>query len=116
MRRDDEIRLRHMLDAAQEALSFVQGRDRSKLDTNRQLVLSLVKDIEIVGEAAAQVSEATRARTPEIPWKEIVSTRNRLVHGYFSINLDIVWQTTQEDLPSLIALLERLVSGESTDD
>ena len=105
-----------MLDAAREARSFVQGRDRSELDRDRQLVLSLVKDIEIVGEAAAQVSEATRARTPEIPWQEIVSTRNRLVHGYFSINLDIVWQTTREDLPSLIVLLERLVSDESLED
>jgi len=59
MQRDDVIRLRHMLDAAREAITFVQGRNRSDLDTDRQLALSLVKEVEIVGEAAYQVSQAT---------------------------------------------------------
>ena len=116
MLKDDEIRLRHMLDAAREAVSFARGRVRSDLETDRQLVLSLVKDIEIVGEAAAQVTESTRAQALDIPWQVIVAMRNRLVHAYFSINLDIVWQTVQQDLPTLIAQLERVVSPESSDD
>ncbi|MDE0111002.1 MAG: DUF86 domain-containing protein [Albidovulum sp.] len=106
MRRDDEIRLRHMLDAACEALSFVQGRTRDDLDMDRQLVLALIKDIEFVGEAAAQVTEPARRDMPRVPWEKIVGMRNRLVHAYFDINLDIVWNTAQEDLPELIALLE----------
>ena len=106
MRRDDEIRLRHMLDAADEAISFARGRTRGDLDNNRQLVLAPVKDIEIVGGAATQIGEPTRLRLPEIPWQRIVGMRNRLVHAYFDINLDIVWKTVQEDLPELIALLE----------
>ena len=110
MRKDDEIRLRHMIEAAREAVSFARGRARGDLETDRQLVLSLVKDIEIVGEAAAQVTESARARAPDIPWQAIVAMRNRLVHAYFSINLDIVWQTVQQDLPALIAQLERVVS------
>ena len=68
MHRDDEIRLRHMLEAAREAVSFARGRVRADLETDRQLVLSLVKDIEIVGEAAAQVTGPTRLQTPEIPF------------------------------------------------
>ena len=116
MYRDDEIRLRHMLDAACEAVSFAQGRTRGDLEIDRQLVLSLVKDIEIVGEAAAQVTEAVRVEFPEIPWQEIVAMRNRLVHAYFSINLDIVWRTVQEDLPVLIAQLERIVPPDSPHD
>ena len=116
MRRDDEIRLSHMLDAAREAVSFARGRVCGDLEIDRQLVLSLVKDVEIVGEAAAQVTEPTRTQLPEIPWQEIVGMRNRLVHAYFSINLDIVWQTVQEDLPTLIAKLERLVPPESGHD
>ena len=116
MYRDDEIRLRHMLDAACEAVSFAQGRIRGDLEIDRQLVLSLVKDIEIVGEAAAQVTEAARVELPEIPWQEIVAMRNRLVHAYFSINLNIVWRTVQEDLPALIAQLERIVPPDSTHD
>ena len=112
MRRDDEIRLRHMLDAAQEAVAFARGRTRADLDEDRQLVLALVKDVEIVGEAATQVTEPARQRLPQIPWKRIVGMRNRLVHAYFDINLDIVWKTVQGDLPVLISLLEPVISPE----
>ena len=108
MRRDDKIRLQHMLDAANEAASFARGKKRSDLDDNRMLVLSLVKDIEIIGEAAYQIPQATREQLQDIPWDDIVGMRHRLVHAYFDINLDILWQTVQEDLPGLIALLNPL--------
>ena len=106
MSREDEIRLRHMADAAREAASFAAGRTRGDLDDDRQLVMALVKEIEIVGEAAARVSDAARERLPDIPWDELIGMRNRLVHAYFDVNLNIVWQTVQKDLPKLIALLE----------
>ena len=105
-----------MIEAAREAVSFARGRVRGDLGTDRQLLLSLVKDIEIVGEAAAQITESTRVELADIPWSRIVAMRNRLVHAYFSINLDIVWKTVQEDLPTLIAQLERLVPPESGHD
>ncbi len=110
MRKDDKARLRHMLDAAREALSFAQGRTRDDLDCDRQLLLALIKDVEIVGEAEAQVTEPGRRDAPEIPWESIVGMRNRLVHAYFDVNLDIVWKTVQEVLPELIVLLEKAVS------
>ena len=110
MRRNDEIRLQHMLDAAREAVSFVQGQIRSDLDNDRRLVLALIKDIEIVGEAATQITEPTRSSLPEIPWQQIRGMRNRLAHAYFDINLDTVWQTVVEDLPGLIRLLESVIS------
>ena len=116
MIKDDRIRLRHMIEAAHEAVSFARGRVRGDLEIDRQLVLSLVKDIEIVGEAAAQITEQTRMELADIPWNRIVAMRNRLVHAYFSINLDIVWQTVQEDLPALVAKLERIVPPESDHD
>ena len=112
MRTDDAIRLRHMLDAAREALGFVAGHGRADLDGNRLLVLSLVKDIEIIGEAGYQVSDTTRSRLPGIPWDDIIGMRHRLVHAYFDINLDILWRTVRDDLPALIALLEPLVPQE----
>jgi len=99
MREDDTIRLRHMLDAARQAVEFAQGRSRADLDRAPMLMLSLVKLIEIVGEAANQVSETTREQLSAIPWADIVGMRNRLVHAYFDINLEILWQTTQHDLP-----------------
>jgi uncharacterized protein with HEPN domain len=110
MRKDDAVRLRHMLDAANEAASFVKNKTRRSLDTDRQLVLSLVKAIEIIGEAAANVTNQCREEFPHIPWRDIISMRNRLIHAYFDINLDILWKTVDEDLPPLIAELEKIVT------
>ena len=113
MKKDDEIRLRHMLEAAREALSFVAGKTRSDLDQDRQLVLALVKSIEIIGEAAAKVSEDGKTRATDIPWPRIIAMRNFLVHVYFRINLDIVWSTLLEDLPPLIAQLEDILGPDA---
>ncbi len=112
MRRDDQVRMHHMLDAAREAVAFTQGRTRKDLNRDRMLVLSLVKDVEIVGEAAHQVSEATRGQLPAIPWADIVGMRNRLVHAYFDLNLEILWRTVRHDLPPLIATLEEILGGQ----
>ena len=109
MQKDDAVRLRHMLDAAQETAFFAQNKTRSSLDTDRQLVLSLVKSIEIIGEAAANVTTKCREDFPQIPWRDIISMRNRLTHVYFDINLDILWKTVVEDLPPLIAELGKVV-------
>jgi uncharacterized protein with HEPN domain len=109
MQKDDAVRLRHMLDAAQEAAFFAQNKTRGSLDTDGQLVLSVVKSIEIIGEAAANVTTKCREDFPQIPWRDIISMRNRLTHVYFDINLDILWKTVVEDLPPLIAELGKVV-------
>src|SRR6185312_13916871 len=109
MRKDDDVRLRHMLDAAREALGFVRGRNRVDLNSDRQLVLARVKAIEIIGEAAFRTSENARAQLPEIPWEDIVGMRHRLVHAYFDINLDVLWQTVQGDMAPLISRLEQVL-------
>lgn len=111
-RRDDIILVRDMLDAAREAVSFVHGRGRGDLNEDRKLALSLVHLVEIVGEAAGKVSEKFQVMHPEIPWVVIIGMRNRLIHAYFDIDLDRVWDTVQEDLPSLAAKLEKLVLRE----
>ena len=109
MRKDDLVRLRHMLDAAREAVSFAQYQTRSSLDTDRKLAHALVRAIEIVGEAAAQMTREGREELPQIPWPNIIGMRNRLIHAYFDINLDILWKTVTEDLPPIIADLEKIV-------
>ncbi len=78
-----------MLEAANEATSFANGKTRADLDTDRMLVLSLLKAIEIVGEAASQVSHHGHELLPSVPWPEVIGMRNRLVHVYFDIGLDI---------------------------
>jgi uncharacterized protein with HEPN domain len=107
--REDRVRLQHMLDAALEIQQYVQSSTRKDLDKDRKLVHSLVRLFEIVGEAASQVSEEVREGIPEIPWTVIISMRNRLIHAYFSINLDIVWLTSTEDIPSLIEELKKIL-------
>lgn len=109
MRKDDPVRLRHMLDAAREAVSFIKNKNRSSLDSDRVLVLGLVKSIEIIGEAAANVTKECQYKLPQIPWQNIIGMRNRLIHAYFDIDLDILWKTVTEDLPPLIAELEKVL-------
>lgn len=110
MCKDDVIRLRHMRDAALEARSFVSGKRRADLEQDRMLTLSLVKCIEIIGEAAAQMSEDGRKELPEIPWPSIIGMRNRLIHAYFDVDLDRVWDSVVDDLPPLLAEIKRILS------
>lgn len=106
---EDLVRLRHMLDAAQKAVEFSEGRTRNDLDSDEMLALALVRLLEIVGEAAKKVSEELRQRYPEIPWKQIAGTRDRLIHGYFDVDLDIIWSIVADDLLILIAELGRIL-------
>jgi uncharacterized protein with HEPN domain len=103
-------RLRHMLDAAREARAFAAGRTRGDLANDRGLALILTKLLEIVGEAANAVPADFQARHPAIPWRLIVSMRHRLIHAYFSIDTDVVWDTVSDSLPPLIAELERILA------
>ena len=105
MSKADQTRLQHMLDAAAEAVSFASGRSRRDLDRDRMLVLSLVKSIEILGEAASKISPDMKLECPEIPWEDLVSMRHRLIHAYFDVNLNVVWSTVERDLPQLVDAL-----------
>ena len=107
MRSEDRIRLRHMLDAAQDALSFAEGRCREDLDSDRQFVLAVVKCVEIIGEATGKVSDEARSAIPELPWQDIIHMRHRLIHAYYDVDLDIVWSTLREDLPALVDVLQQ---------
>jgi uncharacterized protein with HEPN domain len=109
----DEVRLRHMLDAARKTLAFTNGRSRNDLDADEQLTLAVVRLLEIIGEAAKKVTAETRAAHPEIPWREIVGTRDRLIHGYFDVDLDVVWSIATGDLPGLAAALEAILEPET---
>ncbi len=115
MQPEDDERLRHMLDAAREATSFATGRVRADLDTDRMLVLALVKDVEIIGEAAFRMSSDARTSIKQIPWAEIVGMRHRLVHAYFEIDHNILWDTVKQNLPPLIGALEAVLKSHPHD-
>lgn len=105
----DRIRLQHMLEAARTAMMMVRNRKPEELKSNIELTLALMKAIEIIGEAASKVSAAFQEAQADVPWAEIVGMRNRLVHVYFDINLELLWKTVSEDLPPLAARLEAIL-------
>jgi len=113
MPKSDRTRVRHMLDAAREAMRSASQRTRSDLDIDLVWTLGLVKCIEIIGEAAARIEKETKERNPQIPWPQIVAMRNRLVHLYFDIDLDQVWNAVTDDLPPLVAELQKLLEKDS---
>jgi uncharacterized protein with HEPN domain len=109
MQKDDWVRLRHMLEASKEVISFMAGQNRQSLEKNRMLALSLIRLIEIIGEAATKITKQFQKDHPEIPWAQIVTMRHRLIHAYFDVDLDRVWDTAQKDIPSLLSMLEKVV-------
>jgi uncharacterized protein with HEPN domain len=106
----DRVRVQHMIDAARQAVEFTSGRSRADLDENAMLALALTRLLEILGEAAKHVSPATRALAPELPWRQVTGTCDRIAHGYFEINLDLVWRIVTAELPALQPDLERLLA------
>lgn len=104
------VRLRHMLDHAKEAIIMVKEKTRADLDTDRKLNLALVRLLEIIGEAASQIPKEESAHYPGISWTEIISMRNRLIHGYDVVDFDILWQIVDQDLPPLITKLEEVLA------
>ena len=105
---DDSTRLRHMRDAAREALEFAKGKRRADLDKDRQLALAVLKCIEIVGEASAAIGVETTLRYRD-SIDRIRGMRNRLIHGYYEVDLNVVWDTVAHNLGPLLAALERIV-------
>lgn len=107
---EDEALLRDMLAHARRAVEAVAEKERADLDSDFVLAAALERFIEVVGEAAAKVSAATRDSAQRIPWREIIGMRNRLVHGYASVDHDIVWDVVSGDLVEIIPALEELLS------
>lgn len=101
--------MRHMLDAARAIARHMRDRTRQDLEGDELLPLAIVRLLEIAGEAARSVSEETRSHYALIPWNAIAGTRNRLIHGYFNVDMDVVWAIVQNDIPQLIVELEKAV-------
>lgn len=108
-RHDDSITLRQMLDYIEEAGAIVKGRTQADLESDRMLFLALLKLVEIVGEAATRVSDPMKAAHPAMPWQEIIGTRNRLIHGYDSVDGNILWDIVTADFPSLAIQIRALL-------
>ena len=101
--------LRDMLDNAEKALGFVKGIDFEESRSDDKSVYAVIRAVEIIGEAARNIPEEIRSKYPGIPWREVAAMRSKLSHEYFGVNIQVVWKTTQEDLPALIPLLRSII-------
>jgi uncharacterized protein with HEPN domain len=98
--RDDPERLRDIVEAAGRIAERVQ-RGRAVFDADEDVQLALVRLIEIVGEACAGLSQELRRRYPHVPWRAAAAMRNRVIHGYFDVDLDLVWAAAEREVPAL---------------
>lgn len=101
--------LRDILDACDECLSFVEGMTFDEFNRDRRTQLAVVKELEIIGEAARKLSPHVQRAAPEIPWQGITGMRNRLTHEYFQVNNQTVWDTVHQNLPPLRQAVARLL-------
>ncbi len=114
MQKSDFVRIQHTLDAAHKIREFIQGKNRVDLESDDLLSFAVVRALEIVGEAVKQISDDVKKAHPQIEWAEIGAARNRLIHGYFDVDLDIVWAIVTKDIPRLISKLERIVETDES--
>ena len=111
MERDSAFVL-DIITSARLIRSYVEGVGRDEFLSNTQLQDSVIRRIEIIGEAAGRISSQFREAHPQIPWQAMRGMRNRMIHGYDDIDFDIVWNTTQESIPILLELIEPLLNSE----
>jgi len=108
---DDKTRIHHIFDAILKLERFSQGRKREDLDSDDMLLFAMMKALELAGEAASRISPEFKSQHSEIPWKEIITIRNRLIHGYFDIDHDILWNIFTSDIPSFKSKLEVIIKN-----
>ena len=112
----DRVFVGQMIEAAQAALDFTEGRTKDALLSDRFVAFAVVRAIQLVGQAARNVSEGVQATSPDIPWRQMIGMRNVVVHDYADVDLALVWKTVRDDLPSLVRRLRALLDEAASDD
>lgn len=114
MRHDDRMRVLHMIEAGETALSFCDGMSRQAFQADDRTVRAVVQCLMVIGEAANQVTEPTRRQIDALPWQAIVGMRNRLIHAYFEINVDLVWEVVARQLSPMLHTLRLWLSEQES--
>jgi len=104
----DAATLSDLIEACSRVIEYTHGRSRADLDRSHQLLSACCYEIAVIGEAVKRLSATTRNNYPEIPWKDIAGMRDRLIHGYDSVDVDELWKTSTEDIPTLIERTRRI--------
>ena len=98
-----------IIDAMNDAMSFVEGMKCEDLVKDRKTIYAVVRALEIIGEAAKRIPDLVRNRYPQIPWKDMAGMRDKLIHGYFGVDMKRVWKTVKEDLLDLKPSFEKIL-------
>lgn len=106
---NDADRLNHILDAIAKIERYLQGFDVQKFQQNEEKIDAVVRNIEIIGEAATCLDRSLKTKYPQVEWRFATTVRNRLIHGYFDVDAEIVWNTAQNDLPKLKMEIEKIL-------
>jgi uncharacterized protein with HEPN domain len=109
MLRKDKFRLKHMQESSGIILGFIKGRKRDDLSNDRMLLSAIIRELEVIGEAAHKVSHETK-KSYHLPWNQLVGMRNRLIHSYFVNDEDIIWQTITHEIPRLHRQIDQILS------
>lgn len=110
MRRDCRVYVRDILQAFRNAQQFVEGLSYQDFASDRKTVSAVLRELEIVGEAAKQLPASVRNQYPDIPWSDMAGMRDKLIHFYFGVDLEIVWQTVKVRIPKLQPLIENVLN------
>jgi uncharacterized protein with HEPN domain len=102
--------LQDIADASRKAIAFLGATTRDELAADDKTTFAIVRALEIVGEATKRIPQAVRDRHPAIPWRAMAGMRDKLIHDYVSVNVDIVWKTVHDDLPPLLPLIDNVIS------
>ena len=106
--------LRDIQQAANEALDFVDGMEFKAFAADRRTNLAVVRALEVIGEATRHIPASTRRRYPQVPWQDMVAMRNKLIHEYYGVDLEVLWRTVKEDLPPLARAIQRVLEQTET--
>jgi len=109
MVKENSVRIKHMIDASEAIFHFIQNRRRDDLDNDLMLFSAIIRQLEILGEAATGLSQDFKEQNSFIPWSKIIGMRNRLIHAYFDVDADIVWQAITVEVPNILPQLEKLI-------
>ncbi|MDQ3130171.1 MAG: DUF86 domain-containing protein [Acidobacteriota bacterium] len=109
MTKENKVFLQHILDCIGKIESYLQNADYAKFQTNLMMIDAVVRNVEVIGEAANYLTRDFRSGNPQIEWRKIIATRNRIIHGYATVDLEIIWNITQSDLSNLKAEIEKIL-------
>jgi len=113
MKKDNLVFLKHILDAINLIEEYLKDKKFQEFTNNHMLQDAVIREIEIIGEATKNLAEDFKNKYPEIPWRQIAGMRDKLIHGYFGVDLDAVWDTATTDVPSLKERLQEILKRET---